>query len=238
MFKKLVPFNSQKHAGKKILSIDSYQFAENTHIASLLVNEFRRAAPVYPIVFLKDAEDQYGSYALFGLEQGENLFIDAEGRWNVGYIPAIIRRYPFALGKGEGQDQFLICLDEESEFISESEGQPLVNEDGKPGEVVEKAKEFLSELYKSNQLTSRFCKELEEQELLTPLNMQIKGKGEEKAINIAGCYGVDERKLNELSDEKFVQMRKNGILPLIYAHLISLAQIERLVRLKNEGVSR
>ncbi len=43
---------------------------------------------------------------------------------------------------------------------------------------------------------------------------------------------MNEKKFNEMSDESFIELRKRGILPLIYAHLMSLSQITRLVQLE------
>lgn len=233
MFKKIVPFNAQAHENKKLKPVDNYSFAKNSYIASMVVSELNRAAPHYPIVFLKENEEQFGVYALLGLQQGENLFVTEDGKWDAGYIPAIIRRYPFALGKGGEENQFLICLDEESEFLNETEGEPLVQE-GKPGQVVEKAKQYLSELYRLSELTKRFCQDLIDRDLLMPLNMQVRKGGGEAAQTIAGCYGVNEKNLTEMPDEKFLELRKNGTLPLIYAHLISLTNVESLVRKRKQ----
>lgn len=229
MFKKLVPFNAQTHANKKVKPVSDYRFAASSHLASLVVGEFARVAPTYPIVFLKEGENEkYGVYALLGLKSGENLFVTEEGKWDAPYIPAIIRRYPFALGRGGGERQFIICLDEESEFISETEGQPLVGEDGKPSAVIDKVKEYLSELYRMGELTERFCAEMVNMELLQPLTMQVKGPNDQTPQTIAGCYGVSENKFNQLSDENFLELRKKGAISLIYAHLHSLSNVERL----------
>jgi hypothetical protein len=38
--------------------------------------------------------------------------------------------------------------------------------------------------------------------------------------------------LNNFTDAKFVEIRQKGYLPAIYAHLISLSQIERLASMK------
>ena len=234
MFKKIVPFNFEKFADKRVKPVDNYRFAAGAHISSVLVNEINRVAPVYPVVFLKESEEKYGLYALLGLQQGENLFVDADGKWQAPYVPAVIRRYPFALGKGREENQFVICIDEESEFLSDTEGRPLV-EDGKPAEVVEKVKEYLTEVQRYSEITNRFCEEIRSRDLLMPINMQLKTAGADTPnVNIAGCFGVSEAKLNEMSDEDFIALRKKGALPLIYAHLISLAQMERLAKLRGE----
>jgi hypothetical protein len=38
---------------------------------------------------------------------------------------------------------------------------------------------------------------------------------------------VDEQKLNGLSDAKFNKLRKAGALPLVYAHLLSMANLRQ-----------
>jgi len=40
---------------------------------------------------------------------------------------------------------------------------------------------------------------------------------------------VDENKLNELSDEQFKELRANGALGAIYAHMISLLNWQRVI---------
>ncbi len=232
MFKKIVPYNTKVFANKRVKPVTTFDFARQSHLATLMVSECSRAAGIYPIVFLKEG-DSYGLYALLGLTPNENLFIDENGHWKSSYVPAIIRRYPFVLAKTQDADNFMLGIDEESDFINDSEGEPLVGPDGKPSQMVENAKQFLTELHRTSLLTKRFCKELEDRDLLHPLSLQVKS-GNETMQNIAGCFGVNEKKFNELPDEAFLDLRKRGALPIIYAHLISLGQLERLVRLQTE----
>jgi hypothetical protein len=233
MFKKIVPFNTQTHAGLRVKPVDDFGFARNAHIASLVVGEFNRVVPIFPIVFLKEDEGKFGVYALLGLRQGHNLFVDEDGKWTAGYVPAIIRRYPFALGKGSTEGQFLICLDEESEFVSRNEGESLVDESGKPGKIVENAKEYLSELYRMSELTARFCRDIVDRDLLSPLNMQVSVAGGAPQT-ISGCFGVDEKKLNELGDDAYLELKRRAALPLIYAHIFSLGNLEKLAKMQQE----
>jgi len=47
---------------------------------------------------------------------------------------------------------------------------------------------------------------------------------------------INEEPLNNVSDERHLELRNKRYLPAIYAQLISLAQIERLVTLRGGEV--
>ena len=234
MFKSLAPVNKERHAGKKIKQIEGFGFASDFHIASLMVHEFVRAAGIYPVVFLEDKEnDRFRPVALLGLEAGENLFIDDDGKWQGSYIPAIIRRYPFALAAAGDEGQFTVCIDEDAEIVGDDEGVPLFDENGEPAEALENVKRYLGELQQMDMLTNACCEFLAEHNMFTPLNMRVRQA--EQVRNIAGCYVVNEERLNNLSDELFLEMRTRRYLPPIFAHLCSLSQIERLMKLKQDA---
>ena len=235
MFNNLVPVNKDRHGQKLIKQVDGWDFARHFHIASLMMHEFVKAAAVYPIVFLEDREqDEFRPVALLGLNDGENLFVDEAGTWRATYIPAIIRRYPFALARTNEEGQFTVVLDEDSPLVNEEEGRPLFTEDGEPSDVLENVKRYLGELQQMDEVTRNFCRFLSENNLFTPLNMRVRES--DRVKNISGAYVVNEERLNNLSDERFLEIRKNWSLGALYAHLVSLGQIEGLVRLK-EGHS-
>jgi hypothetical protein len=232
MFEKVTPLNKERHADTKVKQITDFRFASKFHIAYLTMHEFARAAAIYPIVFLEDKErDEFRPVALLGLDAGVNLFINADGKWQGSYVPAIIRRYPFALAGTETEGQFTICIDEGSELVSKEEGSALF-ENGEPTEIVENVKRYLSELQQMDALTKEFVKFAKVNNLLTPLNMRVREN--DRVKNIAGCYVINEERLNNLSDELFLEIRAKRYLPAVYAQLVSLAQIERLLNLKEE----
>ncbi|TVQ68584.1 MAG: peptidase [Oceanospirillales bacterium] len=233
MFKKLVPLNKDVHAGTKVLPIDSFSFAKPFHIASMMVHEFARAASVYPIVFLEDKEqDEFKPVAMLGLEAGENLFISEDGSWKASYVPAIIRRYPFALARNSDQpEQFTVCIDEDADVVSKAEGQALFDEKGEPTNVVDNVKKYLGEMHQMEIFTKAFSHFLSENNLFTPLSMRVRYDGQIR--NVTGCYVVNEERLNNLSDKKFLEIREKRYLAPIFAHLTSLSQLERLAMLKD-----
>lgn len=237
MFKKLVPLNREVHAKLRVTPINSFAFAKDFHLASLMVHEFARAASVYPIVFLEDKEqDEFRPVVLVGLDAGENLFVDEDGSWKASYVPAIIRRYPFALARlSDSPDQFTVCIDEDSSFISKKEGESLFDENGEPTQVVENVKRYLGEMQQMEVFTQDFCRFLSEHNLFSPLNMRVNYGGQVR--NITGCYSINEERLNNLSDALFLEIRSKRYLAPIFTHLTSLSQLERLAMLKDGRTS-
>lgn len=233
MYQTLVPITKARHEGKKIKQAQGFGFAAGFHIASIMVHEFARASSLYPVVFLEDkGQDSFRPVVLMGLDAGENLYVGADGKWQASYIPAIIRRYPFALASSGEQDKYTVCIDEGSELVSDSEGVPLFNEQGEPAEALENVKRYLGELQQMDAFTGEFCKFMVANNMLTPLNMRVRQSDQVKNIN--GCYVINEERLNSLSLERFAELRDKRYLPAVYAHLLSLAQIERLMTLKDE----
>ena len=236
MFKSLVPVNKARHEGKKIKQVEGFGFAADFHIASIMVHEFARAASLYPVVFLEDKEqDSFRPVVLMGMDAGENLFVGADGKWQASYVPAIIRRYPFALASAGEEGKFTVCIDEGSDLISDTEGLLLFNEQGEPAEALENVKRYLGELQQMDAFTNEFCKYMVAHNMLTPLNMRVQQADQVKNIN--GCYVINEERLNGLSVDGFMELRDKRYLPAVYAHLLSLAQIERLMTLKDERLA-
>lgn len=238
MFQNIIPITLDQHRNKKIKSITDFNFASQFNLASIMVHEFSRASSTYPIVFLEDKErDEFRPVVLLGLETGTNLFVQ-NGKWDASYIPAIIRRYPFALARvDEKGERYTVCLDNDSDLISDGEGLELFNETGEPAEMMERVKQYLSELQQMERFTQDFCHFIAEHNLFTPLNMKVRQGNEIK--DITGCYVINEDRFNGFSNETFLKIREKHFIAPIYAHLVSLAQIERLLKLdeRHKGIS-
>ncbi|PCJ16465.1 MAG: peptidase [Candidatus Cloacimonadota bacterium] len=233
MFKSIVPITKESHKKTKIKPLTNFDFAKEVNLSTIMVHEFSRAASIYPIVFIEDKEkDQFRPTVLLGLEAGENLFIQ-DGKWNASYIPAILRRYPFALAQTEDKSKYTVCIDDKSDLVNTKEGQPLFNDKGEPGEVMDRVKQYLGELQQMEKFTEDFSTYMKENNMFTPLNMKVKLGDEIK--NISGAYVINEERLNSLSDEKFLEMRAKQYISVTYSHLSSLSQIERLLGFKDKS---
>ncbi len=233
----LVTINKERHAGTKIKDLVDFKFAEQFHIAYVTMHEFARGAANFPVVFIEDkAQGEFRPVALLGLNPRDNLFVDATGQWQGSYVPAIIRRHPFSLVPAGQDGQHVICIDEASALVSQTEGAALFDELGQPTQVIENVRRYLSDLQKMDALTQNFCKFLQANHLLSPLKMRVRDM--DKLKNVAGCHVVNEERVNQLTDELHLEMKRQGYLAPLYSHLISLAQMERLVKLQDERATR
>ena len=94
--------------------------------------EFRHIQHYYPICFRKDEETkEVQALALFGFEQGENLFIKDE-KWDAQYIPMTIEIQPFLIGlDNKNTETGSIYIDMDSPRVDPTDGGTRVfNEDG------------------------------------------------------------------------------------------------------------
>ncbi|KZN46086.1 SapC family protein [Pseudoalteromonas luteoviolacea] len=222
------PLHNEKHANIKVKNGINVEFLKSQHLIPVVAHEFARVATEFPMAFVKNTETgQFQAVALFGLEPGENLYVK-DGKWQAGFAPLAAARYPFGLVKHPEEDQFGIVIDEASPLVGE-EGNALFA-DGKETEYLQARKEALVNYVEFARVTEVFTQFLADKELLVQQTLTVDIAGEKKDIN--GIYLVDERKLNELSDEEYLELRKRGYLAPIFAFLTSTHQVARLARLK------
>ena len=222
----------ENHNQIKIKQSNDYQHAKEQQVVPLIVHEFARASAEMPIVFVKNAETgEFQSVALLGLSPNENLFY-SEQNWLSNYLPALISHHPFALMPTQNdENQLQMVIKEDSHLVSKTEGDALFDEEGNETDYLEKRKNAIGQYFENSRITHAFTKQLSDKSLLSQQNLSLELNGEKIAIN--GVYLVDEKALNSLPDDAFLELRKKGFLAPIYDHLGSLHQLTRLAKLKS-----
>ncbi|WP_130472097.1 SapC family protein [Candidatus Magnetaquicoccus inordinatus] len=224
-----VALNKERHRSFKIDNKGAnYSFAQGTNSVIITGMEFVHVAKEYPIVFAKAGERTI-PLAMLGLRNDENLYVDAAGQWDARYIPAFVRRYPFVLADS-GDGNLAVCIDEKFPGFNSESGTPLFTDEGEQAPLLENAIRFLKEYQGQNQRTEIFVNRLLEMELLTELTARAELAGGVK-FSMGGLLVVDEKKLMELPQEKALELFRSGELGWIYAHLLSLSNMNRLAEL-------
>jgi len=234
-----VPLNRADHKDLRLKNVAHVKFAMNTHSVPLTGPEFGLAARDLLIVFAGTDAASAGPIALLGLRENENLYVDEAGQWEKNvYIPAFVRRYPFVLAEkpaGQEGNDFTVFLDDRFEGFNTAEGQRLFNEDGTDTELLTNAVGFLGEFQQNIENTRRFMQQLVKHDLLEPRNVQLhKGEAESgRGITLNGLFMISEEKLRALDEKVTHELLREGVLGWAYAHLLSLANIDRLAQRLN-----
>ena len=224
LYNDLQPINMQQHGDKKLVQIQSAPHIAQAHAIPVTVDEFALLQRTYPIVF--SVGDNSVPLALMGLNEGVNTFLDDKGMLNEPvYLPAYLRRYPFLLAQlNEGSDELSLCVDPTSGVIGEGEGDAIFDGD-QPSEKIKGILDFCEQFEAAGQRTAAFMAELEKSGLLMDGEVAIQPENSEQPFVYRGFRMIDEDKLREMRGDELRKMNQNGMLPLIFAHLFSLAQI-------------
>lgn len=231
----IVPVRKDQHKNLKVASTRTLKHVKDQHIAPITAREFARAATSYPIVIIKD-QDRYRSVVMLGIEAGENLYYSQDD-WQAVYVPQSISMIPFSLGIDPEKEKTLTtCIDLDSEYVGEDKDNALFDAEGNDTEFYKTAQESLGRVYDNEIMTEKFIKELEANNLLQELELNVAfASGENKRL--VGLFGINEKTLQELSDDKVLDFHKRGLFVPIYSMMGSVAQVNRLAQLRNKSES-
>lgn len=233
-YKSFAPLDPKKHGNLRLKRKGDYGFARESAILPLLCIEFGVAQKHYPIIFTRNAP--HLPMALVSYQQNRNPLIKEDGSWTAGrYLPAYLRRYPFALvPTSRESNRLALCIDEQSDLFEEG-AEGLFFDGDQPSEKTQEILGFCSEFDRQLSLTQAFSARLEELGLLE--ETRIRMRQGDSSLDLQGFMAVSEKKLNALSDKELLTLRPNGYLPVLYAHLMSLAG-EQSVASQRKGVAQ
>lgn len=228
-YKALEPLSSEAHAGYRLRVRDSAPFLVNQHAIPITTDEFAIAQRSLPIVFTQGPDPI--PLALMGMNDGVNVFMGEDGKL-LGedvYVPAYARRYPFMLARlTQGSDQMSLCFDPTSDtVVASGEGEPLFT-DGQPSTVTKDILAFAQSFEESGLRTQQFMRELLEMNLLMEGEVTIQEQGNDKPFVYRGFQMVNEEKLRDMRGDQLRKINQNGMLPLLYAHILSLSLMRDL----------
>lgn len=222
--------NREVHKTLRFSASANYAFSSDVNSVPLTGIEFFEASRDMPVLFSQDDEGHFFPLALLSLMESGHKQLQTSGSWENSYIPAFVRRYPFAL-----TDEGTVCFDQTAENFKEEEGELLFDEQGENSETLNNIIQFLNNYEQQYKATRSFCDACKEEELFKPFNLQIL-LDKDNPLRLEGLFVLDEEKLNQLSDEVVNNWFRSGWLAWSYAHLHSLGALNRLVKRQQDDV--
>ncbi|MFT7722064.1 MAG: SapC family protein [Roseateles sp.] len=233
MYGELQPLDREVHKNLKLDTARAVvsRVADQNSVFLAAV-EFGDACKEYPIVFVRagepaaDGKQAVAPLAVLGLKPGSNLYVDG-GKWTGNYVPAYVRRYPFAMARLDGNaNNLAVCYDSRWEGFNDATGEALFK-DGEPTEFLMNAKAFLENFEQEAERTRLICNLLAEMDLLQDMRFEATLPDGQK-LDVEGFLALDEKKYAELPDDKVLQLHRNGLIALVEMHRLSLGNMNRL----------
>lgn len=225
---------STEHAALRVHTEPGVAFGDAAMACLTVPAEFRQVQAHFPIVFRRDIESgRLAALALFGFEEGENLFL-VQDRWEAGYRPLALAVQPFLIGRpttdgGEAQ----VHVDMAHPRISASgEGMRVFDEGGQPTPYLESIATMLGDLDHAWRESEGFFAALERHSLVEPFTLEVP-LADGSQHSLVGFQTINEDRLGALDSEALFDLHSGGHLGPLYMVLASLAQFADLVARKN-----
>lgn len=229
LYEKPELLTKEQHGGLSMTAIEKpFAFVAKARAVPITLSEVPSAMKDYPLIFM--SEDQPQLLAVTGLYDDANLFVTDDGKWEEHcYIPGYVRRYPFGIAAEDKGERMAVVIDRAFEGFTEGGDTPLFI-DGEPSEQTKAAVEYCKSYERDRQVTEQFVRILTELELIKPQTAQYTPQAGGEAVSFAQYYGIEEKRLADLPDDKILEMRKNNTLPLVYAFLMSMGNWRLLLQ--------
>jgi SapC len=216
-YSSIEPLSAQLHKAFKVRADNEFGYAAKTNTVPLTVPEFTMAARHYPILLLGD--DLIPTAAV-GIKPEQNLFVDADGKWDqYSYIPAYVRRHPFILLSSD-DDRLTLGIDSAAN-AAEPKARALFDDAGKETEVVNQSMEFCSQFHNAFMFTRDFSEALKKNDLVIDCQLEIEPQPGQR-VNLGSFKRIDEEKFKKLSDATIQEWFKNGFMHACYFLLQSM----------------
>ncbi|GHA79145.1 SapC family protein [Cognatilysobacter bugurensis] len=192
--------------------------------------EFRNLQAHYPVVFAKTPSGtSFQPVALFGLREGQNLFLGPDG-WDATYVPLAIERQPFLIGQANGEPMIHIDLDHPRAGVAS--GELLFLEHGGTTDTLERVSSVLLALHEGFQAVPAFVALLVELDLLESFVLDIE-LNDGSRNRLAGFYTINEDRLAQLDVAGLERLHRAGCLEAIYMAMASLSNLRALIERVN-----
>lgn len=232
---KPVLLNNVDHHALRVITQRGSRYGDGVMYAMTFPAEFRDLQAHYPIVFRKSEDGvNVEPIALFGFQEGENLFAGPDS-WDATYVPLAVQRQPFLIGVGNGE--LMVHVDLDSPRVSKTEGEAVFRDHGGTTEFLEQMNSTLLTIHQGLLSTPPFMEALLANELLESFVLDVELDDGSQG-RLAGFYTINEDRLAALGSEALGRLHQAGHLQAIYMAVASLSQFRALIERKNNAARR
>lgn len=231
----LTPAN---HGDLRVHTGAGAQFGDAVMASLIVPLEFRAVQAHYPIVFRRDAASgRFAALALFGFDNGENLFLDGD-RWDARYRPLAMAIQPFLIGRPPaGSDTPQVHVDMAHPRIAHGQdGSALFDQNGRPTPLLEAAAGKVGDLDHGYRQCPAFFAALERHDLLEPFTLDVPLDNGARH-SLVGYHVIAEDRLAALDGGALGELQLEGHLLPIFMAVASLGRFADLVARKNARIA-
>jgi len=238
--------DNSTHPNLQVLTNYAANLGDNTASTVTFITEFAEVQKEYPILFRRAPENgEYQAIVLFGLQDGENLFlIEPDSRWqrhlgwNASYIPAAIARGPFSIGLRKQMQQGveavvpIIHVDMDHPKVTTEGGVNVFLSQGGNSEFLNRISDTLNIIRDGMLLNKAMFDAYQRHELIEDVSIDVTLDNGDK-FKVSGFQTINADRLLELSGAALEELSRAGFLQAAYFVAASLSNIQKLVEKKN-----
>lgn len=227
--------NNVEHADLRIKLDRTPEYGDDVMFCMTYPFEFRLVLSHYPILIYQDKDNNtIFPIALFGFEEGENLFLD--NGWNARYIPIMVQRQPFSIGfqqvKGQSEKQQVITFNPLHPRVNKEVGERVFNDHGGYTPYLDQVVKMLESIDTGHQQNALLIEALVKYELLEESTIAITLK-DGSNYELVGFSTVAEDKFESLSAEALKDLNDQKLLLPITNIIASMSNLGNLVDIRN-----
>lgn len=226
--------NPADHGSLRVHTGAGAQYGDAVMACLAVPDEFRAVQGHFPIVLRRDAATgKLMALALFGFENGENLFLDGD-RWDAPYRPLAMAVQPFLVGRpARDGDAAQVHVDMGHARISTTgEGMRVFDDTGKPTPWLEAAAARLGDLDHGYRSSEAFFAMLERYDLVEPFSLEAT-LADGSNHSLVGYQAIAEDRLAALDGDALQALAAAGCLLPVFMMVASLSQFPALLARKN-----
>lgn len=232
-----VLLNNIDHQDLRVDTRRGARFGDRVMSSVTFPAEFRSLQAHYPIVFRATGDGGFQPIALFGLREGENLFLVGDGLdgdgWDATCLPLAVERQPFLIGTAE-DGGLLMHIDLDSPRVGTATGQALFREHGGTTDFLDRMNSVLLALYEGLQGTAAFIDALLRHDLLEPFTLDVR-LDDGSQVTLAGLHTIAEERLRALDGDALARLSRDGHLEAAYMAIASLSNLRILIERMNRA---